>query len=1063
MLYDEVNKLLPYFEDGTYLGNYQNVSYEAAYHTSKLRENLINWYPFNKKASVLVLSCGMGALIPYLCKNTAYVTVLEKDKANREIIEKRCAEFSNLKVISEDFMEYSISQKFDYVLAIDYLSEHLKYDSGTNWIEKFLLKVYETIDEDGKLLIALNNTLGLKYFNGAFCESKELNLFDNLKQPDFFTKKELITLFEKSRLPYYKFYYPFPDYVFPRSIYTDMSLKTMRFGHHYNDYPRDRYRFFDEFRMYQTLQENDIVDKFSNSFFIEVAKNPFVDNEVIYAKNQYFIDKKFKTVTIVYSGIEKRAEKKALTPEAAEYLFNFYKDSVKLNSSSHCFDYISYSYNNDSDILQMPYIEGQSVCEQLERKINELEKGGNFDLIYKDIVSILSDIYKQMKLEAHIKKPDEIYNEEFQEYFGNEIIHEPLYCLNPVTLDMHLDHIFPFEDGFHVIDIDPIKFFNVPIDYLMWCLIESWHYTYIYKNKFLEHLISIEELCNVLGILNTNIPIFKNWRNNVYNNQSAVSQIQPFYSRYFEPLFFSYDKLTEYGQLKGSDSRVMSAIKKNVTDTFRLDKETPVILYGASAVGKLFYNILFKRGYKICAFIDKRYDEISDIEGCPVIDPNSPIDNNCIIIVAIKNVFEQEKIAKQLFKKGCNKLIYRPQKIVEGMEDKTLQIINNAYDEIERFKWISDPSIPLNLDYDIPKTNDFPKITLKDSAIKIVQEDKIIANIPITNIFTAQQQLMPDYPWAEKSIISLIPHTALYKYLWDGGEDRTEWYIDFCSYGARNNNIKITEKWKQNLIDNRLIVLSAMKKSLEQDFDFFYRNPPEGLWNDDKNYFNLNGGRHRAALFVYENFYTMPLKMGKDDYNKFLNMNALKKVERYMQNEDMDSLEVPISHPYFLNLSCRRPQYYHNVIKPVIEFLSKCDIEQSGVVSFEGYSFEIYAEDHGEIKRCLSKLGFDTINIGKQTVFEELLDELFYYDSEKNMSSTKKHLFADISLTGFSALTHIINLDHQPDISFVLLDKKDMEKTKDFFSQYKFSIVKTLKHCYWDLQNIMLLVFEKEN
>ncbi len=1063
MMHDEINKLLPYFEDGSYYGSYQGESYETAYHTSKLRENLINWYPFKKDSSVLALSFGAGALIPYLCRNASSVTVLENDEENCSVIKARCAGLSNIRIIQADFMDYPLDERFDYIIAIDYLAGHLKNPNENNFMERFLYKSQKNLNEGGKLLMALNNAMGLKYLNGAYCDSKDMELFDSLKQPDFFTKGELEDIFRKSGMCFYKFYYPFPDYAFPRSIYTDESLKSMRFGHHYNDYNLDRYSFFDEFKMYRRLQENGIVDRFSNSFFIELSKGSFADNGVIYAKNQYFVDKEYKTATIVYSGDKKYAEKKPLTPEAGEHLHKLYNDSVKLNSSRHCFNYISYSYDQETCTLHMPYIEGASVSDQLEIKLKDLEATHDVNRIYKDILGLLSEIYDQMKTEAQKKRPDEIFNQTFQKNFGEAVIEEPLDCLNSVTLDMHLDHIFPGEDGFHVIDIDPIEFFNVPIDYLMWCLIESWHYTYIYKNAFLEQVIHTEQLSSDLGIRAEHIEIFKKWRGHVFNNASAVSQIQPFYSRKFSPVFLPYSKIEEYGQKSNNDSRVMNAMKKGKAGTFRLDKTVPIVLYGASAVGKLFYNILSRRDYQVIGFIDKRHDEIADINGCPVFSIDQKINDPCVVIIAIKNVFEQEKIAKELFKRGYERLIYRPKKIVDGECDDQLQIINDTYDEIERFKWIGDDSIPLELDYDIPKITGFPRISLKDTALRSAYGDKVIASIPIMYIYSAQQKLMPDYPWAEKSIVTLVPHTALYKYLWDGGEDKTKWYIDFCSYGARNNNVEITQRWKQNLIDNRLIVLTAMKKSLEQDFNFFYRNPPEGIWNEEKGYFNLNGGRHRAALFVYENFYTMPLEICREDYERYLNLPVLKKVEEYMQRTDMDSLEAPVAHPYFLNIPCKRPQYYQCIIKPLIEFLAEKDLEAWDILQFDKYKFHVFAGDHGELKRYLAKSGFSVHNMSREDEFEALLDELFYTSCIEKAEPLKEYCFFDISLKGRSILDEYDNRINNAGTLFIMADEKDMRNVEQFMSEKPFKDAEILKRCYWDSQNILLLAFERED
>ena len=1066
VLRNEIEMLLPQLEEGTYYGMYKNFAYETAYHTSKLRENLINWYPFPSDASVLVISYGAGALIPYLCRNTHHVTVLEEKIENCVLIEKRCEGLSNLTIIQKDFMSYALEQQYDYILAIDYISAHLQDKMHTNFFEDFLIKTQRNLKESGKLLIAVNNSLGLRYLNGAYCYSENRRLFDCLKQPDFFTKAELEKTFQATGMHYFKFYYPFPDYVFPRSIYTDESIASLKFGHHYNDYHLDRYQFFDEFNMYHKLQDNGIVDKFSNSFFVELGMNRFDDNYIIYAKNQYFIDKKAKAVTILYTGDEKRAEKKALTRQARSYLSNFYKDSLKLNSTPHCFNYIKYSYDETSGILHMPYIEGVSVADQLEDRLQRFIKTNGDSRIYNEILDIFSALYSQMKKEAEKKKPEEIFSDEFQEYFGDVMIGRELYCLNSVTLDLHVDHLYPNEDGYDVIDLDPITFCPIPVDYLMWCLLEAWHYTHIYKNVFLEQFIDVEKMSNELGIHTENISVFKQWRRNVFNNPSAVSQIQPFYSRKFVPAFLSYDNIEEYGNIQNSDSRVMSAMKSSPkeAETFRMNKETPVILYGASAVGKLFYSILSQRGYHIAAFIDKRHDELSDIQGCPVIGINQTADfSDCIVIIAIKNVFEHETIAKQLYKRGCEKLIYRPQRIIKGEEDSALQIINDVYDEIERFKWIKDISVELNVDYGIPKTKGFPKIVLKDGAVVLAENNKVTAHIPVTNIYTAQQALLPDYPWAEKSIISLVPHTSLYKYLWDGGEDKTRWYIDFCSYGARNNNVDITPRWEQNLIDNRLTVLTAMKKSLEQDFAFFYRNPPEGLWNENLKYFNLNGGRHRAALFVYQGFFTMPLKIDAEDYNQYLNLSVLNEVEHYMQEHDIELLEAPVSHPYFLDIPSRRPQYYQCVIRPVMEYLSEKELEFQGVIDFTKTNFLISAEDCGELKRCLLKSGFSVTNLKEESEFEKLLDKLFYIDGSSIADTTRTCIFLDCSLPEKNVLENCKELDAHVDSAFILLDKQDVESVKKFLiSDKNFKTVKIIKSCYWDSQSIVLLALEGE-
>ena len=177
----------------------------------------------------------------------------------------------------------------------------------------------------------------------------------------------------------------------------------------------------------------------------------------------------------------------------------------------------------------------------------------------------------------------------------------------------------------------------------------------------------------------------------------------------------------------------------------------------------------------------------------------------------------------------------------------------------------------------------------------------------------------------------------------------------------------------------------------------------------------------------------------------------------------MDFLKVPVSHPYFLNLLCKRPQYYQCVIKPLIEFIAKKDLETCNVLRFEKYKFDIYAEDYGELKRYLSKSGFSVHNMGVTETFEVLLDELFHMNHVKETNSSAEYCFFDISLKGICILNAHISqiIDASP--IFILLDKKDMQNVKEFMERKGFTSIEVIKKCYWSSQDVLLLAFEKEN
>ena len=44
----------------------KNYSWPVFYHLTKIRQNLLNWYPFKKNSNVLEIGCGMGAITELL-------------------------------------------------------------------------------------------------------------------------------------------------------------------------------------------------------------------------------------------------------------------------------------------------------------------------------------------------------------------------------------------------------------------------------------------------------------------------------------------------------------------------------------------------------------------------------------------------------------------------------------------------------------------------------------------------------------------------------------------------------------------------------------------------------------------------------------------------------------------------------------------------------------------------------------------------------------------------------------------------------------------------------------
>ena len=138
----------------------------------------------------------------------------------------------------------------------------------------FLLDVRQKLKKGGKIYIAIENRLGLKYFSG--CKEDHLGVeFDGLEgyigqnKARTFSYHELNRLFQHCGFEQIEFYYPYPDYKFPCEIYSDEYYPCRGNGFvKSSNYTTARKECFDEIKFLNSLQMEDEFRIFSNSFLV---------------------------------------------------------------------------------------------------------------------------------------------------------------------------------------------------------------------------------------------------------------------------------------------------------------------------------------------------------------------------------------------------------------------------------------------------------------------------------------------------------------------------------------------------------------------------------------------------------------------------------------------------------------------------------------------------------------------------------------------------------------------------------------------------------------------------
>ncbi len=248
------------------------------YHLSPIRENLLEWYDYDKNGSVLEIGAGCGAVTGVFCRKTSRVVGIELSKRRSMINATRNAKYGNLEIIVGNFEDIQIKEKFDYVSLIGVLEYSPLYINCESPFENMVKRAKGFLKDDGKLIIAIENKMGLKYLAGATEDHTGVpfdgvNNYENIDYVKTLSKPEIIDLLRNAGYKKIEFYYPMPDYKMPNVIYSDNRLPNVgELRNIINVFDRERYQTFNEEIVFDQLIKDGLFDYFANSFLIFASK-----------------------------------------------------------------------------------------------------------------------------------------------------------------------------------------------------------------------------------------------------------------------------------------------------------------------------------------------------------------------------------------------------------------------------------------------------------------------------------------------------------------------------------------------------------------------------------------------------------------------------------------------------------------------------------------------------------------------------------------------------------------------------------------------------------------------
>jgi hypothetical protein len=254
------------------------------YHLSPYRSTIFDTLGFHAgDARVLELGSGCGAITRWLGEHCGEVHAIEGDAARARVARLRCRDQENVEVYVGNYSELDEEGSFDLVTLIGVLEYGHHYHPETKdprrAAELNLAVARRALGDDGVLVLAIENRLGLKYLNGAR-EDHSGRPYDSVigypggGPAQTFNARELRSLVTDAGFGEHALLLPFPDYKLARTIVNADAVRPGDRIHNWVDTPApDRGAVRGALPFNETLATREVcaaglLPDLSNSFLI---------------------------------------------------------------------------------------------------------------------------------------------------------------------------------------------------------------------------------------------------------------------------------------------------------------------------------------------------------------------------------------------------------------------------------------------------------------------------------------------------------------------------------------------------------------------------------------------------------------------------------------------------------------------------------------------------------------------------------------------------------------------------------------------------------------------------
>ncbi len=202
------------------------------YHLSPERANLVRHLAW-EGLEVLEVGAGMGAVSRSIAERCARLHVVEGTVARYEVLAERLRDLSNWSGEVANFQDCAPDPRYDVVClfgVLEYAELYFTSEDGLSPHETMARHAKRFLRPGGVLLVAIENRLGAKYFQG--CAEDHVGLpfagvcdYDLAPTPRTFDLQGLRAVLARAGFAEARAQYPFPDYKVPAAVLDEAFVR----------------------------------------------------------------------------------------------------------------------------------------------------------------------------------------------------------------------------------------------------------------------------------------------------------------------------------------------------------------------------------------------------------------------------------------------------------------------------------------------------------------------------------------------------------------------------------------------------------------------------------------------------------------------------------------------------------------------------------------------------------------------------------------------------------------------------------------------------------------------